>query len=525
MKTSRFSILTVAALALAAFAGTAVAAPDILAQAWAVLTDPVAIGAVLAWGPMVRNLQAQHTAEVDGMTKIAAILNERDLTAEEQAQYDGHKAKAASLKARVNTAMEAEAASAGLAPIEPGAGNQGGGRSEGSVTLPAGARIETQENGDADPQRGFRTMGDFLMSVRGAAVNVRTGVSMDRRLAALYRGEPQAAAPSTYGNEGTGADGGFLVPPSYSQRIFQLSLEEQALLPMTDDLPVEGNGMSLPKDETTPWGANGVRAYWQNEAGAGTQTKPVFGRTDFRLKKLLALVPVTEELLADATALGAYFQGAAARSIRWKTDEAICYGNGAGQPPGRVQQPGGHHRGQGCWPADRHAVDHQPGQHDQPAARRQLRQRGLDAEQRRSARAVHADARQLPDLPARRQPGRWPAGLALRHAAGPPHRGHAARQELQLAGRRDAGRLAAVPVDHQGRRHPDGDVDAPVLRRRRDRVPLHLPGGRCAEAGRADLAGQRQRHDVAVHPARRPLIVCNTEPTERNLNHELECSP
>ena len=339
MKTSRFSILTVAALALAAFAGTAVAAPDILAQAWAVLTDPVAIGSVLAWGPMVRNLQAQHAAEVDGMTKIAAILNERDLTAEEQAQYDGHKAKAASLKARVNTAMEAEAASAGLAPIEPGAGNQGGGRGEGSITLPAGARIETQENGDADPQRGFRTMGDFLMSVRGAAVNVRTGVSMDRRLAALYRGEPQAAAPSTYGNEGNGADGGFLVPPSYSQRIFQLSLEEQALLPMTDDLPVEGNGMSLPKDETTPWGANGVRAYWQNEAGAGTQTKPVFGRTDFRLKKLLALVPVTEELLADATALGAYFQGAAARSIRWKTDEAICYGNGAGQPLGAFNSP------------------------------------------------------------------------------------------------------------------------------------------------------------------------------------------
>lgn len=339
MKTSRFSILTVAALALAAFAGTAVAAPDILAQAWAVLTDPVAIGSVLAWGPMVRNLQAQHAAEVDGMTKIAAILNERDLTAEEQAQYDGHKAKAASLKARVNTAMEAEAASAGLAPIEPGAGNQGGGRGEGSVTLPAGARIETQENGDADPQRGFRTMGDFLMSVRGAAVNVRTGVSMDRRLAALYRGEPQAAAPSTYGNEGNGADGGFLVPPSYSQRIFHLSLEEQALLPMTDDLPVEGNGMSLPKDETTPWGANGVRAYWQNEAGAGTQTKPVFGRTDFRLKKLLALVPVTEELLADATALGAYFQGAAARSIRWKTDEAICYGNGAGQPLGAFNSP------------------------------------------------------------------------------------------------------------------------------------------------------------------------------------------
>lgn len=340
MKTSRFSILTVAALALAAFAGTAVAAPDILAQAWAVLTDPVAIGSVLAWGPMVRNLQAQHAAEVDGMTKIAAILNERDLTAEEQAQYDGHKAKAASLKARVNTAMEAEAASAGLAPIEPGAGNPGGGRGEGSVTLPAGARIETQENSDADPQRGFRSMGEFLMSVRGAAVNARTGNPMDRRLAALYRGEPQAAAPgNTYAGEGAGADGGFLVPPSFSTNIFQLSLEEQALLPMTDGMPIEGNAMSLPKDETTPWGSNGVRAFWQSEASAGSATKPVFGRSDFRLKKLLALVPISDELLADATALGAYFEPAAARSIRWKTDEALCFGSGAGVPLGAFIGP------------------------------------------------------------------------------------------------------------------------------------------------------------------------------------------
>ncbi len=342
MKTSRFTTLTVAALALAAFAGGAIAAPDVLLQAWAMLTDPTVAGtALLAWGPVVRNLQAQQAAAIDGMQKLSAILGERDLTAEEQTQYDGFKASAASLKSRINMAMEAEAAGAGLAPIDPTPQGAAGapGRGEGAVTLPASSRIETQENGDADPQRGFRTMGDFLMSVRGAAVNVRTGVSMDRRLQALYRGEPQAAAPSTYGNEGSGADGGFLVPPSYSQRIFQLSLEEQALLPMTDDLPVEGNGMSLPKDETTPWGANGVRAYWQNEAGAGTQTKPVFGRTDFRLKKLLALVPVTEELLADATALGAYFQGAAARSIRWKTDEAICYGNGAGQPLGAFNSP------------------------------------------------------------------------------------------------------------------------------------------------------------------------------------------
>ena len=343
MKTTRFSILTVAAIALAAFAGGAIAAPDVLLQAWAVLTDPTVAGtALLAWGPVVRNLQAQQAAAIDGMQKLSAILGERDLTAEEQTQYDGFKASATSLKSRINMAMEAEAAGAGLAPIDPTPQGSAGapGRGEGAVTLPASSRIETQENGDADPQRGFRSMGEFLMSVRGAAVSARTGNAMDRRLVALYRGEPQAAAPgNTYAGEGAGSDGGFLVPPSFSTNIFQLSLEEQALLPMTDGMPIEGNAMSLPKDETTPWGSNGVRAFWQSEATTGSPTKPVFGRSDFRLKKLLALVPISDELLADATALGAYFEPAAARSIRWKTDEALCFGSGAGVPLGAFVGP------------------------------------------------------------------------------------------------------------------------------------------------------------------------------------------
>jgi HK97 family phage major capsid protein len=74
--------------------------------------------------------------------------------------------------------------------------------------------------------------------------------------------------------------------------------------------------MSLPRDETTPWGTDGVRAYWQGEATAGTPTKPVLGRSEYKLKKLMALVPVTNELLSDATALSAYIPPNCARSIR-----------------------------------------------------------------------------------------------------------------------------------------------------------------------------------------------------------------
>ena len=98
--------------------------------------------------------------------------------------------------------------------------------------------------------------------------------------------------------------------------------------------------MVFPKDETTPWGTNGVRAYWQAEATAATATKPVFGTQAMRLHKLMALAPVTNELLDDSAALGSYLAPLMSRSITWKTNEAILYGTGAGQPLGLFTNAG-----------------------------------------------------------------------------------------------------------------------------------------------------------------------------------------
>jgi HK97 family phage major capsid protein len=145
---------------------------------------------------------------------------------------------------------------------------------------------------------------------------------------------PLAAAPATFAGEGNSADGGILIPPGFSSDIFRLSLAEDALLPMTDDLKIDGNNMLIPKDETTPWGTNGIRAYWQGEAGSGTPTKPVFGGLQLRLKKLMALVAVSDELLADQSALESYMPGKVADSIRWKSNEAILFGAGGATPLG-----------------------------------------------------------------------------------------------------------------------------------------------------------------------------------------------
>jgi HK97 family phage major capsid protein len=99
---------------------------------------------------------------------------------------------------------------------------------------------------------------------------------MDPRLRSMEQGV-QGAAPTTFGNESSGIDGGFLIPPQFSREVFTLMLGDDSLLNMTDNVDIDGNSMAFPKDETTPWGTDGVRAYWQAEALAGTQTKPKLG--------------------------------------------------------------------------------------------------------------------------------------------------------------------------------------------------------------------------------------------------------
>ncbi|HDR9185279.1 TPA: phage major capsid protein [Burkholderia vietnamiensis] len=258
----------------------------------------------------LRELQARKAKQVAAMRAITdkAAAESRDLTDDEAAAFDAERAALD----RTNAAITREEA---LIEAERSAG----------ISVAEGARITVSENIEQDPRRGFQSFGEFAMAVR--AGGQRNG-SIDQRLAI------GAAAPGAYANEATGADGGFLIPPAFSQDIFTLSLEDDALLPMTDGIEVGGNGMVFPKDETTPWGTDGVRAYWQAEATQANATKPKLGTTALRLHKLMALTPVTDELLADANALESYLPGLMARSIRWKTNEAILFGTGAGQPEG-----------------------------------------------------------------------------------------------------------------------------------------------------------------------------------------------
>lgn len=175
---------------------------------------------------------------------------------------------------------------------------------------------------------GFRAFGDFVAAVKTAASR---GGTIDGRL--------MGAAASTYGNEAVGADGGFAVPPDYRATIMEKAFGEDSLMSRTDRQVTASNSMTFPTDMTTPWGSSGIQAYWEGEAAAITQSKPALKEVSVRLHKLAALVPVTEELLEDAPAMGGYVARKAAEKIDFKLSNAIAYGSGVGQPLGFMSSP------------------------------------------------------------------------------------------------------------------------------------------------------------------------------------------
>lgn len=268
----------------------------------------------------IRELQARKATLVTAMRTLneQASAEARDLNDEEISKFDSLRAQAAAVDAAIKREQD-------LVDMEAAQVAAGG------VVIRDDAHIETAENRAADLQRGFRSFGDFSKAVIRAGS--RNGV-VDQRLGF------NAAAPSTTAAEGVGADGGFMIPPAYSTELFRLSLLDSALLPYTSNVNVDGNSMVFPKTEQTPWGTNGVRAYWQAEASAATATKPVLGTQALRLHKLMALVPLTDELMADSSALQTEVPGLVADSIKWKVNEAILFGNGNGQPLGALLSSG-----------------------------------------------------------------------------------------------------------------------------------------------------------------------------------------
>ena len=207
----------------------------------------------------------------------------------------------------------------------------------------------------AGPQ--FGSFGEFLMAVKGAALNVP-----DERLPPLLSNDPmdeggynlgKALGPSFVGSiyqakqkaitgmsEAVAADGGFLVGTDRGGSLLQRVYAVGDLLQRVDVTPIStaSNGMTFyGVNETSRADGSrrgGIQAYWAAEGGEKTSSKPAFREMNLKLHKLVALVYSTDELLQDTTALEAWIMANLPEEIRFKAEDAIINGTGTGMPQG-----------------------------------------------------------------------------------------------------------------------------------------------------------------------------------------------
>lgn len=175
---------------------------------------------------------------------------------------------------------------------------------------------------------GFNHFGEFCAAVRESTNTGKT----DPRLI--------ANAATTYGSEGTGADGGHAVPPEWNANIVKMIMGEDSLISRTDQLTIGSNSTTYPVDETTAWqSSGGIRVYRDSEAAAITQSKPSLKDLTIKLQRMTCLVPLTDELLEDSVAMGSYVQAKAGENFDFKITDEILNGTGVGQMLGILNAP------------------------------------------------------------------------------------------------------------------------------------------------------------------------------------------
>ena len=242
-----------------------------------------------------------------------AEANDGTMTEADQAAYDGVKAEIAAKQAEIGAAerlAEERRQMAALTLAAP---------SDAPAPRPAGS----MNVHDRDPVRtgGFADIAEFAVAVRNA---MTPGHAPDRRLAALPGAHVGGAASGE----------GFLVPPEYSDRILDVVAELDEFGPLVDEEPTAAREVKMVADETTPWGAAGIQAYWRSEGSQMTPTKLALDPRTVPLHQLYALGLVTEELLEDAPRLAQRLTLKAGQAIAWKKNDAMIYGSGVGQPLG-----------------------------------------------------------------------------------------------------------------------------------------------------------------------------------------------
>jgi len=197
------------------------------------------------------------------------------------------------------------------------------------ATNPLEVETKSQPATPKDKPEGFKSLGEQLDAIRRAST---PGYSIDRRLTDI-----KAISGMS---ETVPEDGGYLVQTDFASELLKLTHETGLLTSRVRRVPVgaNANGLTINAVKETSratgsrWG--GVQVYWREEAGTVTAKAPEFRRMKLQLNSLMGLCYATDEVLADATALGSVIQQAFSEEFAFVLDDAVLRGSGNGQPMG-----------------------------------------------------------------------------------------------------------------------------------------------------------------------------------------------
>jgi HK97 family phage major capsid protein len=279
-------------------------------------------------------------AEIGDLAKLCARVEKA-----KQAEIDD-------LEQQIETAVKEVARSASLArPLNGGEGD--------ASTADEGEIAKSSLPGLIQQMRNYSAREARKASFEDCISMARKGIgfSVDRSKHFTSFGEQLQAVQHHYASKGSSTDsrlvraptgageydptaGGFLVQVDFETSIFMLSHDMGEILNRVAKTPISANsnGLKIPGvDETSRatgsrWG--GVSSAWVADGIAGSESKPKFRLVEFDLKKLISKMTVTDELLADQTALTSIAAQAFSEEIMFMTEDAIFEGTGSGQPQG-----------------------------------------------------------------------------------------------------------------------------------------------------------------------------------------------
>jgi len=266
-------------------------------------------------GSNLKALRARAAEIKNEFNAIAVASTGRAMNAEERAKFDALKAEAETNRDMLAMAEQFNADERTAATVAD---------SDVDAAATASRLIVGVDRATLDKNRGFKSLAHFARDVQAACM---PGGRVSQLLGRLF------AAPSNVSQEG-GTSEGYEVPAAFAEQIFQLMFAPDGLLEKVNPEPTAKNAVDVEGDETTPWGATGVQAKWRAENTQIVGSKASTNLRTVRLHELFAFVTASQELLEDGPRLSDRLTNKAAQAIKWKADEAIMFGTGAGQPLG-----------------------------------------------------------------------------------------------------------------------------------------------------------------------------------------------